>query len=93
MRSPTVRSSIHSSRRISGAPFRGGVPALDLFPVRLWSQLVGRRMRSVPLTQLDYGDVAGWPPLREAIAHHVEAARGTRCTPDQIFIVAFVRSL
>src|SRR6476659_8881742 len=36
-------------RRIGGPPraFRLGVPALDRFPLRLWSQLVSRRMRSM----------------------------------------------
>jgi GntR family transcriptional regulator / MocR family aminotransferase len=76
--------------RIGGPPraFRIGVPALDLFPVRLWSRLVGRRTRSATLTQLDYNDPAGVRALRDAIAGHVSAARGTRCTADQIFIVA-----
>src|SRR4030095_13284242 len=35
-----------AGRRIAGPPraFRMGVPALDLFPVRVWSQLAGRRL-------------------------------------------------
>jgi GntR family transcriptional regulator/MocR family aminotransferase len=78
------------ARRIAGPPrpFRIGVPALDLFPVRVWAQLVGRRLRNITLSQLDYGDSGGWRPLREAIAHHVEASRGTRCTADQVIVVA-----
>jgi GntR family transcriptional regulator/MocR family aminotransferase len=76
--------------RLAGPPkaFRIGVPALDLFPVRLWSQLAARRLRNVTVAQLDYGDALGFAPLREAIANHVEVARGTRCTGDQIVIVA-----
>src|SRR5262245_12739555 len=78
------------ARRIAGPPrpFRLGIPGLDLFPVRLWSQLAGRRLRNITLSQLDYGDAAGWPPLRKAIAHHVETTRGTRCTADQVIVVA-----
>jgi GntR family transcriptional regulator/MocR family aminotransferase len=68
--------------------FRIGVPALDSFPVRLWSQLVGRRIRNVTVGQLDYGDALGLQQLREVIARHVEVGRGTRCTADQIVIVA-----
>jgi GntR family transcriptional regulator / MocR family aminotransferase len=68
--------------------FRLGVPALDLFPVRLWSQLSARRLRNVSVAQLDYGDASGLPQLREAIAHHLEVARGTRCTADQVVVVA-----
>jgi GntR family transcriptional regulator/MocR family aminotransferase len=69
-------------------PFRIGVPALDLFPVRLWSQIAARQIRNATMSQLDYGDAAGWLPLREAIAAHVSAARGTRCTASQIVIVS-----
>ena len=77
-------------RRLPGSsrPFRAGVPGLDLFPLRLWSQLVNRRLRSATIAQLDYNDAAGFPDLREAIAGHVQAARGTRVGADQVLIVA-----
>jgi GntR family transcriptional regulator/MocR family aminotransferase len=68
--------------------FRLGVPALDRFPLRLWSQLVGRRMRSMSRRQLDYSDPAGFLELRKAIAEHLQAARGTACAADQVIIVA-----
>jgi GntR family transcriptional regulator / MocR family aminotransferase len=79
-----------AARRIAGPPrpFRLGAPALDLFPFRLWAQLINRRLRSMTIGQLDYTDVAGFSKLREAIAQHVGAARGTRCDSDQVFIVA-----
>ena len=79
-----------SSRRLGGPPraFRLGVPALDLFPVRVWSQLVSRRSRSMTLRQLDYSDPAGFRDLRKAIADHTQAARGTNCSADQVFVVA-----
>ena len=79
-----------SARRGVGPPraFRLGVPALDLFPIRTWAQLVNRRLRTITLGQLDYGDSAGFSELRAAIAEHVQAARGTRCSADQVFVVA-----
>jgi GntR family transcriptional regulator/MocR family aminotransferase len=79
-----------AARRIPGPPrpFRLGIPAIDRFPHRLWTQLVTRRLRGATLAQLDYGDPAGQPLLRKAIAAHVSAARGTTCTADQILIVA-----
>lgn len=79
-----------SARRIGGPPraFRLGVPALDRFPLRLWSQLVGRRLRSMTQGQLDYADPSGCLDLRRAIAEHVQAARGTTCVADQVFVVA-----
>ncbi|MEO8484535.1 MAG: PLP-dependent aminotransferase family protein [Acidobacteriota bacterium] len=79
-----------AAQRLSGPPraFRIGVPALDRFPRRLWAQLVNRRLRRTTIAELDYGDPAGQWPLRQAIAVHVSAARGTHCTPEQVFIVA-----
>src|SRR5262245_26658388 len=79
------------TRRLLGTPprpFRIGTPALELFPVRLWSQLASRRLRSVTTAQLDYGPAAGFPPLREAIADHVRTSRGTECRPEQVMVVA-----
>ena len=67
------------------APFRPGVPALDLFPLRLWARLVHRRLRRPP--ELGYGDPAGYAPLRAAIAEYVRAARGARCVADQVIVV------
>src|SRR5262245_12345535 len=68
--------------------FRLGSPALDLFPTGLWAQLAQRRLRSLTASQLDYGEPAGLPALREAIADHVQAARATRCSAEQVVIVA-----
>jgi GntR family transcriptional regulator/MocR family aminotransferase len=78
------------AQRLDGPPrpFRLGTPAVDLFPVGVWSRLVNRRLRSVTATQLDYGDPAGLRGLREAIAEHVQAVRGTRCGAEQVVIVA-----
>ena len=69
-------------------PFRIGVPALDRFPIQLWTSLVTSRLRSATLQQLDYGDAAGLPALREAIADHVNRARGTECQAGQVVVVA-----
>ncbi|MBW8771629.1 MAG: PLP-dependent aminotransferase family protein [Gemmatimonadetes bacterium] len=67
-------------------PFELGVPAIDAFPMRRWAQLAGRRWRrgDVDLGELD---PAGEPALRAAIASYVGAARGVRCTPDQVLVV------
>ena len=79
-----------AARRLApGArPFRLGVPALDLFPIRTWARLAQRRVRSLSLSQLDYSDILGYRPLREAIAAHVQLARGAVCTTDQVVIVS-----
>ena len=89
-RGVAVVASPPGAQRVDGPPraFRLGTPAVDLFPVTLWSRLVNRRLRSVTSSQLDYGDPAGFRPLREAIADHVQTARGTRCGAEQVLIVA-----
>ena len=90
-RGVALRAIPPAARRCqNGAPraFRIGVPGLDLFPIRLWTQLVNRRLRSITLSQLDYSDLAGFHPLRQAIADHVRISRGTRCEASQVVIVA-----
>jgi GntR family transcriptional regulator/MocR family aminotransferase len=79
-----------SAYRVGGPakPFRLGVPALDLFPVQIWSRLASRRLRSVTSVQLDYGPGPGLLALREAIAAYVCASRGTQCDVDQVHVVA-----
>ncbi|MBA3260841.1 MAG: PLP-dependent aminotransferase family protein [Gemmatimonadales bacterium] len=65
-------------------PFRPGVPALDRFPIALWSRLTARRWRRHPA--LEYGDPGGYAPLREAIADYVRVARGARCLSGQVIV-------
>ncbi len=78
------------ARRVAGPPcaFRLGIPGLDLFPSRLWGQLVQRRWRRATPGQLDYGDPAGLPALREAIAEHVTRSRGTRCSAAEVVVTS-----
>jgi GntR family transcriptional regulator/MocR family aminotransferase len=69
-------------------PFRHGLPALDAFPLKLWTQLAGKRLRNLPRELLGYGDPKGYRPLREAIASYLGTARAVRCEPEQVVIVA-----
>src|SRR5262245_10630527 len=94
-RGEALGASRPAARRVEVGPprpFRIGTPAVDLFPIRLWSQLSGRRLRSATASHLDYGEAAGFPALREAIAEHVRTARGTRCDARQVFVVAGAQS-
>ncbi len=68
-------------------PFRSEMPALDAFPYELWSRLVARHARRMPISAFRYQDSAGYLPLREAIAAHVTISRQVHCTPEQIMIV------
>jgi GntR family transcriptional regulator/MocR family aminotransferase len=68
-------------------PFRLGTPAVDLFPVRLWSQIARQCVRALSPRRLDYSSLAGLLRLREAIAEQVRS-RGTSCDPQQVLVVA-----
>jgi GntR family transcriptional regulator/MocR family aminotransferase len=68
--------------------FAPGVPALDEFPLTLWRRLLDRAWRKVSAGELNYGDPAGEPELRHAIADHLRAARGADCDAGQVFITA-----
>ena len=67
-------------------PFRVGLPALDRFPVALWSKLVSRYSRNQTRQLMAYGDAMGYWPLREAIAEYLGAFRAVRCRPSQILV-------
>src|SRR5262245_18886177 len=69
-------------------PFRLGLPALDAFPRKLWSRLVGRRARGLSTIAMVYQDPAGYLPLRQAIVNYLALARGLACTVDQVLVTA-----
>lgn len=67
--------------------FKAGMPALDHFPYSIWERMLTREAHRLHPQTLMYQDVAGYRPLREAIADHVLLARQVHCTPDQVIIV------
>jgi GntR family transcriptional regulator/MocR family aminotransferase len=68
--------------------FRANRPALDLFPMGLWAQVTGRRLRrSTPYLLLGC-EATGYGPLREAVADYLVSSRGARCTSNQVVIVS-----
>jgi GntR family transcriptional regulator/MocR family aminotransferase len=68
--------------------FRVSQPAVDHFPLRLWSRLVARRSRGASASQLNYGSPLGYEPFREAVAGYLRTARAVRCEKDQIIAVS-----
>jgi len=77
-----------TSRTDRPRAFRSGIPALDLFPYAIWGKLTAQRWRSASYELLQYGDPAGYRPLREAIAAYLGASRAVRCEAGQVIIVA-----
>lgn len=68
--------------------FAPGVPALDEFPLAVWRRQLERAWRGLSAAGLSYGDPAGEPQLRSALADYLRGARGVECEPDQVFITA-----
>jgi GntR family transcriptional regulator/MocR family aminotransferase len=68
--------------------FSPGLPELAAFPFEDWARLLAKHWRAPPRSFLIGGDPAGHPPLREAIAGYLGAARAVACTAEQVFIVS-----
>jgi GntR family transcriptional regulator/MocR family aminotransferase len=82
-------TSVSPSRtREALQPFQTGVPALDVFPRELWARLAARAVRRSGPERMGYADPAGFAPLRRAVAEYLRAARGVRCSWEQVVITA-----
>src|SRR5450830_30475 len=75
------------SSDLAGA-FAPGVPALAAFPLAAWRRAVERSWRAMSPADLNYADPAGVPALRTQLAAYLAAARGVRCSADQVFITS-----
>ena len=72
---------------VAGGAFQTGLPDLASFPHQAWARLLARHARAPAVDRLGYGDAAGDPALRAAIAAYVAAARGVNCTPAQVIVI------
>src|SRR5450830_1161725 len=67
------------------AALRPGEPALPQFPLAAWRRALDVAYQG-NTAALGYGDPAGEPALRAAIARYLAVARGVRCSAEQIVI-------
>ena len=68
--------------------FRLDNAALEVFPIKTWSRITARCLRTAVPRLLLHGDPLGFPPLRAAIADYVGLTRGVQCTADQVVITS-----
>lgn len=68
-------------------PLQHGVAALDLFPMDTWRRIQERVWKNMHVSDLAYGDPAGWSGLRYVVAQRLSAHRGVVCEPEQVQIV------
>jgi GntR family transcriptional regulator/MocR family aminotransferase len=79
-----ARGEPHSTGTLR--PFQMGLPALDMFPRKIWSRVVARQARELSAADMAYPDPAGYLPLRETVAAYLAASRGITCTWRQVLI-------
>jgi GntR family transcriptional regulator/MocR family aminotransferase len=72
--------------------FHPGLPDAGNFPFNTWSKLLNRRAKSARRDLFGTYYIAGYPPLSEALARYLIAARGVRCSPEQIIVTNGARS-
>lgn len=97
--SASTRPPAYLSRRgtvMSGQPyhhgqpgqsaFHPGLPDAGNFPFNTWSKLLARRAKGAGRDLFGPYYVEGYPPLREAIARYLSAARGINCSADEIVV-------
>lgn len=88
------RATYRANQAVAARPafdFRTGRPAYDLFPAEAWERLLRDAWRDLAAPghrALDYPDPAGDERLRRAIADHLGLARGVRCRPSQVMVLA-----
>lgn len=58
-----------------------------IFPYDIWRRLLDRYLSTDDTILSQYGSVAGFGPLREALADYLARQRGVRCTSQQVVIV------
>ena len=85
-RASVLMSMAEPDLRNLGA-FRVSLPALDHFPIGVWSSLVTRHARNSTREMMAYGNQMGYAPFREAIAEYLRTVRAVRCDPSQIMVV------
>ncbi|MGH9185023.1 MAG: PLP-dependent aminotransferase family protein, partial [Acidimicrobiales bacterium] len=66
--------------------FRTGVPDPRLFPYETWRRLMAHELRASAVDRGLYGDPAGHPGLRDAIARHIGTARAVQATADDVTV-------
>jgi GntR family transcriptional regulator / MocR family aminotransferase len=88
----TVVSEVHAGAGATPPPVRPfepgnpGVPALGAFPRTEWLRALETAMRSLPDTDLGYGDPRGHPRLRRALAAYLGRTRAVVAPLDRIVV-------
>jgi GntR family transcriptional regulator/MocR family aminotransferase len=80
-----------SFRPDSILPFQMGLPALDVFPRKIWARLGSKCVRSMQPSDMVHPSIYGLPALRTEIATYLQVSRGISCSPSQVFVTSGYR--
>jgi GntR family transcriptional regulator / MocR family aminotransferase len=92
LRHRRAQSSAHAPRNRILYDFFPGRPSAEMFPLKTWRRLLQSNLShggGAGLTQ--YGDPAGFPALRTAIASHLAVARGVIADPSRVVIISGIQ--
>ncbi len=89
MERPTAASQGENRLGASGGiiDFRFGRSFPHIFPYDVWRRLLARYLSTDDAMLSRYGSVAGFEPLRTAVAGYLNHERGVVCGPEQVIIV------
>lgn len=62
-----------------------------IFPYDIWRRLLARYLSTDDTMLSRYGSVAGFDPLRSAVADYLRRMRGVNCTSEQVVIVSGIQ--
>jgi len=94
-----ARPAVHKGHPVvtTAAPrydLRPGSPDVSSFPTGAWLRSARRALTGAPSTAFGYGDPAGHPRLRAALAEYLGRARGVLASPDQVVVTSgYVQAL
>jgi GntR family transcriptional regulator/MocR family aminotransferase len=77
-----------AAAQMDARPFGTGRTLVDARTMDVWRKLTNRAVRAFGASDLGYSDPAGLIELRRNLCDYLRAARGVRCTPEQIIVTA-----
>jgi GntR family transcriptional regulator / MocR family aminotransferase len=83
-----IATATHMPASSPPIPFRRGLPAVDKFPLALWSRIVARCSRKMKSGDLNYTEPQGFLAFRCTIAEYLRNLRAVKCEPEQVFVVS-----
>ncbi|WP_282017026.1 PLP-dependent aminotransferase family protein [Salegentibacter mishustinae] len=68
--------------------FKPGMPPVDIFPIQIWSKLIGDYWKDVRPSHLSFSHPNGDLDLRRNLANYLKIHRNIDCSPNQILITS-----